>query len=141
MAISVDWPTGVISVPKADTVLIGTDPISGREIRTFDTVQFHVDLRILQDTVDGRVWPRTHGYSETQFAPDLTMTSYFTVEFEDGTYRVSLIKTNNNIADVSVINQVSIQPNNSAGLIEGGSGGFTAGDKETLININEKVGV
>lgn len=122
MAITIDWVTGVVSVPKADTTLTGTDPISGREIRSFDTDQFHVDLRIQEDSLEGRTWPVTHDYNSdatfggATFAPQFILKNSYTVEFEDGTYRVVFTSTNNNIADYSVVNNVSIQPGNSAGL-------------------------
>lgn len=122
MSLSVNWPTGVITVPKADTVLVGTDPISGRQIRTYNSDTFRRELRDLEDDEAGRAFSRTHDYNPqvifggVTYAPQLKVNSaYYTVEFEDGTYRVSLQGTNNNIADVSVINSVSIQPNNSAG--------------------------
>ena len=122
MSLSVNWPTGVITVPKADTVLVGTDPISGRQIRSYNSDTFRRELRDLEDDEAGRVFDRTHDYNPAVtlggvvYAPQLIVNSaYYTVEFEDGTYRVSLQGTNNNIADVSVINSVSIQPNNSAG--------------------------
>lgn len=124
MAISVNWVTGVISVPKADTVLVGTDPVSGREIRTFDTEQFHKDLRVEEESEDGRPgFPITHSYDSAStidgvlYAAKFTLNDYYSVEFEDGSYRVVLQNTNNNLAGKTVINQVSIQPSNSAGLI------------------------
>lgn len=124
MAISVAWETGIISVPKADTALVGTDPITGREIRTFDTEQFHKDLRSELESQSGRPFPSTHSYdSETiidgvNYAAKITMNlNYYSIEFEDGTYRVVLINTNNNIAGGTIINNVSIQPSNSAGLV------------------------
>lgn len=127
MAISVDWPTGVISVPQADTTLIGTDPISGRQIRSYDTDLFHEALRDAEETVDGRAWPITHLYNAeatlggVTFAPQLILVNGYQVEFESvGTpWRVVFTSTNNNIADFSVVNDVSIQPGNSAGLVKG----------------------
>jgi len=46
----------------------------------------------------------------------------YTIEFEDGQYAVTLTGANNNIADVMVVNQVSLRSNNSAGLIVTGAG-------------------
>lgn len=124
MAISVAWETGIISVPKSDTVFFGTDSVTGRELRTFDTLQFHRDLRSLLESVPGRPFPNTHSYEKettidgVSYASKLTINSaYYKVEFEDGNYRVILINTNNNIATVTVVNSVSIQPTNSAGLV------------------------
>jgi hypothetical protein len=124
MAINIAWETGLISVPKVDTILIGTDPITGREIRTFDTEQFHKDLRSSLESQAGRPFPNTHLYAaETiidgiNYAAKITMNlNYYRIEFENGSYRVVLINTNNNIAGGTVINNVSIQPSNAAGLV------------------------
>lgn len=40
----------------------------------------------------------------------------YQVEFEDGQYAVNLVGSNNNIADIAVVNQVQIRSANSAGL-------------------------
>lgn len=130
MTISVDWPAGVITVPKADTVLTGTDPISGREIRSFDTDAFHENLRSEEETAAGRAWPITHFWNAeatlggVTYAPQFIVVNNYQVEFENGSYRVVFTSTNNNIADFSVVNDVSIQPGNSAGLqiVTSGSG-------------------
>jgi len=54
----------------------------------------------------------------------------YTVTFEDGQYRVTLLGANSNVADVTNVNQVSIQPNNSAGQVVVSVGsGVTAQDK------------
>ena len=124
MAISVDWPNGVVFIPKADMPLVGTDPISGREIRELDTDQFHEDLRSQEETVDGRAWPLTHQWNAVSdlsgdlYAPQLKMVNNYQVEFEEDVvaYRVKFTNSNNNIASFSVVNNVSIQPGNSAGL-------------------------
>jgi hypothetical protein len=127
VAISITRTTGVVFVPKADTVLSGTDPISGREIRLFDTDQFHQDMRSDDETEEGRAWPITHLYNASVtlagvvFEPQLEMVNSYQVEFEDtGTpYRVVFTNTNNNIAEFSVINCVSIQPQNAAAASPG----------------------
>ena len=122
MAISVDWPAGVITIPKADTTLVGTDPISGREIREYDTDAYHEELREQEETVAGRAWPITHLWNAevslggVLYAPQFLTVNNYQHEFEDGTYRVVFTSTNNDIADFSVVNNVSIQPGNSAGL-------------------------
>lgn len=148
MAISVNWVTGVVSVPKADTTLTGTDPISGREIRSFDTDQFHVNLRIAEDSLEGRSWPLTHQYNAestlggTIYAPQLIMVNSYQVEFEATVtpWRVVFTSTNNNIADFSVVNHVSIQPGNSAGLqIVATGSALQPGEKAELSNINSTV--
>lgn len=133
MAITVDWPNSIISVPKVDTVLTGTDPVSGRELRTYDTNLLHTQLRDAGDSEDGRAFAggglNTHTYQtnvlgNVTYAPSLFILSPYRVEFEDGTYQVKLTGTNNNIDSVAVVNQVQIVPDNSAGLqiVSTGSG-------------------
>ncbi len=128
MTISVAWATGVISVEKTDTVLIGTDPVSGREIRSFDTNAFRLALKALEDDEEGIVWPDTHIHntevvlSGTTFARTFESISPYSIEFEDGQYAIILSGSNNNVSDVAVVNQVSIRSTNSAGLVSAGGG-------------------
>ena len=124
MAISVNWLTGEITIPKADTVLVSAGP---PEIRQFDVDQFWLDLKDAEYSVDGIPWPDTqrHGPSVT-LSGDIyvqiieVITPYFTT-FEDGQYVVNLIGGNHNLLDVSSANQVSLKAFNSAGkvIIEG----------------------
>ena len=145
MTISVDGPAQVITVPKADTVLTGTDPTTGRELRTYDTDTFHVELREWGDTEAGRAWAGggfpTHTYQTNilgsiTYAPTLEVLSPWRVTFEDGTYQVTIEGTNNNIHLVATVNQVQIVPTNSAGLqlVSSGSGLSVAQDT-SLTNI------
>lgn len=127
MAIDVNWVTKVIFVPKADTTLIQASP----EIREFDVLQFHLDLRTIQ-AAEGQLYPTTHNHitgpvlSGTQYADVVEVLNPYTVEFEDGQYTVKVTGANNNIVDVKVANQVSVATENSAGLIAitGGGGGW-----------------
>lgn len=121
MAISVDWPNRIVFVPKADTLFEGTDPVSGRELRALDTDFFRNACRALEDDDVGRAFPITHDYNGpvvvggVPLAPVIIMINGYAVEFEDGPYRVRLNGSNSNIADVAVVNQVQVVPNNSAG--------------------------
>lgn len=121
MAISVNWITGEISVPRADMPVIQVSP----EIRQLDTAQFWLDLKDLEKSVDGIPWPDTQSnfpsYTISGFTyaqAFLIIPPYF-VTFEDGQYGVALQGTNNNILDVATANQVRILSQNSGGLIEG----------------------
>ena len=120
MAISIDWITGEITVPKADTQLSQIGP---PEIRTHDTDAFRLELKDLEDdAAGGRPWPRTHNHNlpvtiaGVTYARTLKIIAPYFVTYEDGQYRVSLTGSNNNIVDVATVNQVSIISNNSAGL-------------------------
>ena len=119
MAISINWPTGVIFVPKADTTLIQASP----EIRGLDLNAFRLELKDLEDSVAGMGFPKTHNHntevllSGIVYARIITVLAPYTIEFEDGQYAVSCTGANHNLADVKIANQVSLLINNAAGLI------------------------
>ena len=119
MAISVNWITGEIYIPKADMTLVDAGP---PEFRELDVNVFRKTLRDLEDDPDGRPWPQTHTHdtestlSGVIYARKVKIIPPYFVTFEPGGYAVLLVGANNNILDVSTVNGVSIRPNNSAGL-------------------------
>lgn len=119
MAISINWPTGVIYVPKADLVLIQASP----EIRGLNLNTFRLELKNLEDSIGGMGFTKTHDHntevalSGIVYARIIKIVAPYTVEFEDGQYTVSCTGANHNLADVKVPNQVSLIINNAAGLI------------------------
>ena len=121
MAISINWPTGVISVPKADMTLVQATPI---EIRSLDINTFRLTLKDLEDDAEGQVWATTHNHNTAVSVGGVTLARVveiingYTVTFEDGSYAVNLVGANSNIADVVNLNTVSIRAANSAGLIQ-----------------------
>lgn len=128
MALSVDYATKIISIPKSDLTLI-----SGT-LYELDTNQFKLDLGDIQDSEDG-MWADTmytHNgevtIAGTTFARTIEIINGYSVEFEAGTYSVRLKGSNNNIFDVEngilVQNTVQLISQNSAGLIVT-SGGAT----------------
>lgn len=116
--------TYVITVPKVETTFVRNDPISGREIRKIDINQLRLDLKAIEDTEEGITLPDTTNHNTevtlggVTYARTVEFLSPYSVEFEDGPYGVEFEGANTNLADVCVINQVSIRPNNSAGLIK-----------------------
>lgn len=120
MAVSINWGTGVITVPQSDLTLV-----SGT-LYSYDVNDLRLALRALEDDEAGIVFPKTHIHntevvlSGTTYARFFEIVSPYTVEFEDGAYTVRLSGANHNIADVKVLNQVSIITENSAGLIVSG---------------------
>lgn len=121
MAISIDWATKVITVPKADLALVDIGP---PEIRSLDTDQFRKDLNALQASEVGMAFETTHVHTPpvalggVTFARQIEIINGYTVTFEAGAYAVNLPGSNNNISDVTNLNQVSIRSSNSAGLAE-----------------------
>jgi len=109
-----------IYIPKADLTLIQLNPT---EIRELDIDWFRYQLLDLQDDPAGRPWPRTHNHDTEATLGGLTYGRRFqiidpySVTFEDGQYAVNIVGGNSNILDKTNRNQVSIAPNNSAGLI------------------------
>ena len=137
MAISVNWGTKVISVPRADMAIVQSVPI---EIRELDINSFRLELKNLEDDPNqGITYPDTHRHAEpvtvggTALARVVSIINDYTVTFEDGQYAVNLVGANSNIADVTNVNQVSVRSSNSAGLIEvsttGTGEGITEQDK------------
>jgi len=119
VAISIDWPTGVITVPKADTTLIQSTPT---EIRQLNLDTFRLTLKDLEDDPAGMPWPKTHNHNTSVTVGGVTLARVieiingYTVTFEDGQYAVNLVGANSNVGDVVNVNQVSVRSANSAGL-------------------------
>lgn len=140
MAITIDWPSGVINVPKTDMALVQGSP----EIRELDIDAFRKSLRVLEESDAGRPFPITHSYEGPVSTGGVSLAAvvsindgYYSVTFEDGQYAVNLTGANSNISDVTNVNQVSIRAANSAGLVlvETGVSGLTAAESLQLNNI------
>ena len=119
MAITVDWGTKIINVPKADTQLVSAGP---PEIRQLDIDLFRLTLKDLEDDEAGMPFLNTHSHNTSVTVGGVTLARVveiingYTITFEDGQYAVNLVGANSNIADVANVNQVSIRSANSAGL-------------------------
>lgn len=135
MATTVNWLTGEIFILRADMPVIQASP----EIRELDTDAFFDDLKNLEASLYGMPWPDTQRHSLSyiisgiSYAQGIEIIPPYFVTFEDGQYRVNLVGSNNNIADVATANQVGILSNNSAGLIETGTSGLTPDESADLL--------
>lgn len=118
MAISIDWPSGVISVPLADLTLVGPGAVYEHDLDAF-----RLSLKDLEDSEEGMPWPRTHNHNTVVtlggvvYARTIEIINGYTVTYEDGAYAVRLVGANSNVEDVAVVNSVSIRSANSAGLV------------------------
>ena len=142
MAITIDWPSGVINVPRTDMTLVQASP----EIRELDLDAFWRTLRSLEDGEAGRPFPLVVEYSSpttfgnTPLAAVLVINDgYYSVTFEDAQYAVELVGMNSNVGFVTNVNQVSVRSNNSAGLVITGSG-LTAEQDTKLTRIDDRGG-
>lgn len=120
MAISINWGTKVIYVPKDFMTLIQEIPT---EIRELNLNTFRLALKDLEDSEEGMCFPDTHRHNTEISIAGMTLARVieiingYTVTFEDGQYAVNLPGANSNVGDVVNVNQVSVRTFNSAGLI------------------------
>lgn len=120
MAITVDWVTSVVTIPRADMTLVQSTPI---EVRELDLDVLHLDLRDKEDD-EGLLYPSTHNYTaalnigEVTLAPVFEFLAPYTFTIEDGQYAINVVGGNSNIADRININNVGVRTANSAGLQE-----------------------
>lgn len=129
MALSINWATQVITIPQADLTLV-----SGT-LYELDTDAFRLELKSIEDSEEGIVFPDTHRHNTeatvvgTTFARLIEIINGYSIEFEDGAYSVRLAGSNNNLFDVEngILEQNTVQviSQNSAGLIVTSSGGVT----------------
>jgi len=137
MAITIDWSTKVISVPKADLTLIQSEPT---EIRELNINNFHSWLRNEEDSETGIPFLPTHNHiapisiGELTLARVVEIINGYTVTFEDAQYAVNIKGGNSNIAENTNVNQVSVRPFNSAGLVT--SAGIEAIEYERAVWID-----
>jgi len=112
MAISIDWGTKVINIPRADMVLVQSLPI---EIRELPLNAFHLELKSLESSIEGMMFPDTHVHNTEvtlgglTFARVIEIINGYTVTFEDGQYAVNLTGANSNVGDNVNVNQVSVR--------------------------------
>lgn len=144
---SVNWITGEITILKSDPAMTQIQA-TPTEIYQLDTEAFRLDLKVLEATADGMPWPDTHIHATEVTLSGVTYARFFEiippyfVTFEAPVgmgdfYRVDLVGSNNNIADVKTTNGVSLVSQNSAGLIKVTSNvsGLTASESAALLNV------
>ena len=135
--ISINHANFVITIPKADTTLVGTNALTGYEIREYDEYALMRELADYLDSEVGIGLPNAFSHntqvtiSGVVYARTLSLLAPYTVTFENAAYQVKLVGgTNNNLLDVLNPNNVSVIPANSAGLqtvsTSGGSGATPA---------------
>lgn len=120
MAITIDWGQKIISIPKADLLLLQSSPT---EVRQLNLNEFRLTLKDLEDSDLGMAALTTHNHVAPISVGGVTLERVveiingYTVTFEDGQYAVNLVGANSNVGDVVNVNQVSVRSANSAGLV------------------------
>lgn len=131
MSYSVNWGTRVITIPKADTVLVSSSP----DVRSLDVTDLWEALRDIEDDEVGINYPTIVANTTPKTVAGLTLARVveiingYTLTFENLPYAVNIIGGNSNVSDVVNKNQVSVNTSNSAGAIQIGGG---AGDPWTV---------
>jgi hypothetical protein len=117
MAITVDWGTRIISVPQSFLTLVGGS------VYNLDTEAFKIAINDIEDSEQGIMHPKIINHSTKvtlggiEYARIIEIINGYTITFENGSYVVNLVGSNNNILDVTNLNSVQVRSNNSAGLI------------------------
>lgn len=133
MPIAIDWPAKIIEVPQDYLTLISPG------IFQLDLNTARLDLKALEDDPAGMPFPDTHIHVAPRTIAGVTLARVFEIIngyrflFEDGQYAVNLVGANSNIADVSIVNQVSIRSQNSAGLVQVSSGSGLSTEQATQL--------
>jgi len=119
VAISVHWGTKVITVEQSDLTLVSGD------LYELDANAFRLALKALEDDADGIAHDDTHRHTTEVVLGGITYARFveiindYTLEIEDGNYRVRVAGANTNLADVytNTSSSPTMLTNNSAGLI------------------------
>lgn len=135
MALSINWLTKVITIPKLDLTL------DSGTLYLLDTNDLRKWLKDIEDSEEGIVYLDTHRHNTevtvagVTYARIIEIINGYSITFEDGQYSVILSGSNNNIWDVAngILNQNQVQviPTNSAGLIIS-SGAISEQDKQDI---------
>lgn len=119
---TIDWAARIIHVPQSDLISLGGNAYE------LDINAFRLNLKNLEDSDEGMIFPKTHNHNTQVTLSGITLARVveiingYTVTFENGNYSVSLVGANSNILDVANLNNVSIRSSNSAGMVVSGSG-------------------
>jgi len=126
MAITIDWGAQLIQIPFDYLTMIATD------LYEIDVNQVRLDLKDLEDSEEGIVFPTTHNHNAevtlagTTYAQTLEIINGYHVDFVpnpldiDAHYAIRAVGANHNIGDVlavSIHRHFVFVVNNAAGLI------------------------
>ena len=133
MAITVTPGTKTIYIPQSYLTLLSGLGVGATEVYELDVDELRLDLKDWEDSEEGMAEPNTHRHETESTISGVTYARKFVIhngwitDFEDtGTpYIVSCTGAIHNVLDVTDLSggNVSISPNNAAGLItsEGGT--------------------
>ena len=140
MAVTINWATKVINIAKVEeTGMTQIQFFPNPEIWQLNVNWFRLQLKDIEDDVEGMPFTNTHIHNTEVTLGGVTFSRVFeiiapyTVTFADGQYAVNLVGANNNIADKTNVNQVSVRASNSAGLVTVNSGSSLTAAQNTQL--------
>ena len=140
MAVTINWLTKVITVPTDFLTLISGAGGPG-SLYELDVNELRLALKDIEDDV-GMPYLDTHRHNTAitlggvTYARTFEVINGYTVKFDDSIndhYTVRCVGANHNIADVKVLNTVSLIIGNSAGLIQVSSGSGLSPEQATML--------
>lgn len=129
MAVTINWLTKVITVPVSFLTLI-SGPGGAGSLYELDVNALRLALKDIEDG-EGMPYLDTHRHNTSillggvTYARTFEIINGYTVLFDDSVvdhYTVRCVNANHNLADVKVLNSISLIVGNSAGLITVSSG-------------------
>lgn len=123
MAITIDYTTRIINIPKSDLKLVQSTP---NEVYELDVDDFRLELKDIEDSASGISFVDTHFSSIAVTADGEVVARVFEIingykiEFENGNYSVNLIGASTNIDEVINLNQVRVRGVSSKYLAQSG---------------------
>jgi len=149
MPVWINWATRVITVP-VDFLAHISGPVGAGGLFELDVNALRIALKDIEDD-EGMPYPDTHSHSTSITLSGVTYSRTFaiingyTLAFDDTVlnhYTVRCAGANHNIADVKVLNTVSMIVGNSAGLITVVSGSGLSTEQATqLLELYRRLGL
>jgi hypothetical protein len=146
MPVTINWTTKVIKV-GADLMTLQSGAGGPGSLYQLDVNQFRLALKDIEDG-EGMPYLDTHRHNSpvllggVTYARTFEIINGYTVEFDEATLdhcTVLCVGANHNIADVKVLNTVSLIVGNAAGLIVVSSGSGLSPTEQTKLDEIHKI--
>lgn len=134
MPVTIDPATSIITIPDTFLTYVA-GPVGVGGLYELDVDELRNALNAIAASEEGIPYPDTHIHkgetllSGVPYARSVEIINGYTVEFSEDSfdhYAVRCVGANHNIADVKIINTISLIIGNAAGLIKADAGSGTA---------------
>ena len=120
MAITVNWATKVVFIPENEP---SVSSVVGASHYEYDLDLLRLELKAIEGSEEGMPFVDIHQHTTSftigniELARVVAIINGYTIEFENGNYQVDLVGANADIHLNRVVNDVSLNTGNTAGLI------------------------